>query len=83
MHALVGNEVKAIGDGVECKQSVYGSIAPRAGAVPLKKARVVDGESSITDIVIKSLLFHDHRTIKQMVRAETPDATDEYVNVLC
>ena len=37
MHALVGNEVKAVGDGVEGKQPVYGRIAQRAGGVPLKK----------------------------------------------
>ncbi len=40
MHALVGGEVKAVGDGVEGKQSVEGRMAPRAGDFPLKKVWV-------------------------------------------
>ncbi len=38
MHALVGNEVKAVGDGVEGKQLGYGRMALCVGGVPLKKA---------------------------------------------
>ncbi len=58
MNALVGNEVKAVGDGVEGKQSVYGRMAPCAGSVALKKVWMTRSGLPIADVGIKSPLLY-------------------------